>query len=192
MPLEDIRKSIDKDARDQAAKVRADGVSEAEAITSAAEARAAEILKAARAEAAKEADRIKTEQVSGTEIEMNSMLLVAMESVVDKEAVRVMKEVQKRLGSGKLAEKSLASALREFSKSAPKKDIIVKVAKRNAKLAKSLGYDAVPSNAEGEILLSTMDGSMSLDASPSTLVAAHDALARRMLHEKLFGKERKS
>ncbi len=192
MPLEEIRKSIDKDASAQAAKIRAEGDREAEAIINAAEARADEILKAARIEAEKEAGRIKAEQVSGAEIEANSMLLVAMGSVVDREVGRVIREAQKQLGSGSLAEKLLSSALREFSKHASKKDIIVKASKRNARLAKDLGYDAVASDAEEEILISARDGSMSLDASPRTLAAGHDALARRMLHEKLFGKGRKS
>ena len=192
MSLDHIRKSIDKDARDQAARIRADGVTEAEAIINAAEAKAADMLKVARAEAEKEAERIRAEQVSGTEIETNSMLLVAMESAVDREIGRVTREARKQLCAGRIIEKILSNAMREFSKTAPKKDIIAKVAKRNVKLAKGLGCDVAASNSEGEITLSTKDGSVSLDASPITLVAGHDALARRILHAKLFGKERKS
>ncbi|MDE1865910.1 MAG: hypothetical protein KGH94_04720 [Candidatus Micrarchaeota archaeon] len=184
MSLEEIRKSIDKDARTRSESIREEGASEASAIIKEAKERASEVIKTAKAEAEKEAERIRREQVSGTQIEVNSMLVNARESVLERHMPSLKKGVASRL-SGKNLDKILAGAAKQFSRFSAKEHMVVRTGKSNAAAARKLGYPVV-SGREGELTLEAKDGSVSVDASPSGLAERHAADARGLLAAKLW------
>lgn len=184
MSLEEIRRSIDKDAKARADSVEEEGAAEASAILKEAKARAGEILKAAKAEAEKEAERIKREQVSGVQIEIGTMLVNARESVLERHMPSVKKNVAARLG-GKNMNKIIEGAAKQFSRFAPKDQMVVRAGKGNAAIAKKLGYQTL-AGKESELVIESKDGSLSIDASPQGLAERHGAEARGLLAAKLW------
>ncbi len=188
MSLEEIKKSIDKEAKSESAKIISAADTESERILKEAGERALEITGHAKGEAKKEAERVSKERISGAEIEANSVLVAAKESVISKGAVAVKRDVASKI-SKKLIEKSVSAAIKELSKVANKNDIIIKCGKKNEAALKKLGFEVVRS-ADDVLLVSTRDGTISIDASAESLAAKMDGDIRSLLNEKLFGKSR--
>lgn len=189
MSLEEIRKTIEKEARAEADRVTEEGDREADSAVAEAKQKALEILKAAKAEAQKEADRIKREMLSGAEMEANGIILAAKESVLEHGVGPVMRASVREL-SGKKSDKLIESAVKSFGKLAPKGEIVVKTGKKNIQAVRNLGFLAVEGSRD-ELTLSTKDGRISLDASAKSIVEQHEKEARSILAARLFGKEGK-
>ncbi len=184
MSLEEIRKSIDKEARGRADSIREEGAAEAAAILKSARASAAELLKAAKTEAGKESERIRSGQVSGAHIEISSMMVAAREAVLERHMDRLKKSISSEL-SGKKLDKIVAGAAKQFSRFAPKGEMVVRVGKRNAAIVKKLGYATVQGK-EDQLSIESRDGSVSIDASPRGLTEMHAAEARSALAARLW------
>jgi V/A-type H+/Na+-transporting ATPase subunit E len=184
MSLEEIRKSIDKDAESRADSIREEGASAAAAMIKEARARAAVILKAAKEDAEKEAERIKRERLSGVQMEISSMIFSAKESVLEKQMDGVKRRVASQL-AGKRLEKVIAEAAKQFSKFAPEHQMVVRTGKKNAALVKKLGYSVVL-GAGDDLRLESKDGSVSIDASPNGLAERHGAEAKGLLAARLW------
>lgn len=184
MSLEEIRKSIEKEAKGRADSITGDGASEAAAILKTARDSAAGILKAANAEAQKEAARIRHEQISGANMQANSMLVAAREQVLEQHIDRLKKGIAAQIESKKL-DKVIAGAAKQFAKFSAKSDMVVRTGKSDAKLVKKLGYEYV-AGREGELSIESRDGSISIDASPKGLANMHAAEARSLLAARLW------
>jgi V/A-type H+-transporting ATPase subunit E len=184
MSLDEIRKSIDKDAKVRADSIREEGAAEAAAILKDARAKAAEILKASKIEAQKDAERIKREQISGVQMEISSMFVNAREAVLERHMQSLKKGITAQL-TGKNLDKVVGGAARQFTKFASKNEMVVRVGKKNAAIVKRLGYQPV-SGKENDLSIESNDGSISIDASPNGLADRHAPEARALLASKLW------
>lgn len=184
MSLEEIRKSIEREAKGRADSIHEEGASEAAAILKEAKASAADILKAAKAEAEKETERIKMERTSGAQMEANSMLVAAKEEVLERHVHSITKRVAAEL-SGKRLDRVVSGAARQFTRFGSKADMVVRTGKRSAAVVKKLGYQMV-SGSEGELSVESKDGTISIDASPSALAERRAPEARALLASRLW------
>jgi V/A-type H+-transporting ATPase subunit E len=184
MSLEEIRKSIDREAKLRADSIREEGEAEAAAILKAARLSAAELLKAAEAGADKEAERIGREQASGAQMEASSMLVAAKEEVLERHMEQLKKGIAAQLSANRL-DKVLAGAAKQFARFSPKGEMVVRTGKKNAALVRKLGYDAV-AGEEGQLSVESRDGGISIDASPEGLAEMSAPEARTLLAARLW------
>ncbi len=186
MSLEEIRKRIDSEAKAEAVKVKDEGSSEADSILVEARAQADSILKAARVQGAREADRIKKEVLSGAQIEANAMLLGARESVIDSCMDKVKQQVESKLSDKKMLGRLMDSASAEFETIAARRDMVVRAERSRIADVRKMGF-VVQEGAEGELSISSRDGSMAIDISPHSLAEKYEADGRSMLLRRIFG-----
>jgi vacuolar-type H+-ATPase subunit E/Vma4 len=184
MSLEEIRKSIEKEAKGRADSINGEGAAEAADILKTARASASDILKAANAEAQKEMARIKHEQTSGAQMQASSMMVAAKEQVLEQHIDRLKKGIAAQIESKKL-DKVISAAAKQFAKFSAKSEMVVRAGKSDAKLVKKLGYEYV-AGREGQLSIESRDGSISIDASPAGLASMHAAEARALLAAKLW------
>jgi vacuolar-type H+-ATPase subunit E/Vma4 len=184
MSLEEIRKSIDKEAKRRADSIKDEGAAEAAAIIKAAKASAAELVKSAHMEAEKEAARVKNEQISGAQMEISTMLVNARESVIERHTEQLKKTVAMQF-SGKMMEKLINAAVKQFGRFAAKDDMVIRAGKHDIELVKRLGYGYV-AGADDQLLVESKDGSISIDASPCGMAERHLAEARALLASRLW------
>lgn len=184
MSLDEIRKSIDAEARKSADSIKKEGEGEADAVLKAARSRAAEILKAAKSDAEREAERIRGEQISGTRMEASSMVVAAKEAVLERHMDQLRKSIALQLAAKRL-DRVIAGAAKQFARFSPKGSMVVRTGKAHAALVKKLGYEALQGK-EGELSVESRDGSVSIDASPHGLARMHAPEARALLAAKLW------
>jgi V/A-type H+-transporting ATPase subunit E len=189
MSLEEIRKSIDRDAKAQAGSIGEAGAAEAAAILKAARLSAAEMLKAAKEEANRETERVRKEKISEAQIEIGSLLVGAKESVLDRHIEPLKRSIASQL-SGKKLDKVLSGAAKEFAKFSSKSHMVVRTGGKNTSLAKRLGYQTVR-GSDGDLSVESRDGSVSIDASPAGLTEMYAPQARTLLAAKLWKVEKK-
>ena len=184
MSLEEIRKSIDKEATARSGSIEREGAAEAAAILKAARASAAEILRIAKSEAEKEAARVRHEQLSGVQMEVSSLVIAAKEQVLEHHMDGLTRNIATQLG-GRSLNKIIAGAAKQFLKFSSNGKMVIRTGKKNSALVKKLGYEPVH-GAEGELLVESRDGTISIDASPSGLAKMHSAEARALLAARLW------
>lgn len=189
MSLEEIRKRIDSEAKSEAERVSEKGRAEADAILAKAREEAEVILKTAKSEAEREASRIKREMVSAAEIEASALLLGAREYVVDGCIVQVKKQVEERLSDTKALGKLIGGAAAEFEALVARKDMVVKAGGPALKDVRKMGFVA-KEGEEGELSITSRDGSMALDVSPHSLADKYEPEGRNLLAQKIFGSGR--
>lgn len=189
MSLEEIKKSIDRDAKAQSASISEAGAAEAASILKEAKASASAILSSAKTEAESEAQRVKRERLSEAQMAVSAMLVEAKEAVLEQHIEPLKRSIASEL-SGKKLGAVIAGAAREFSKFSPKGTMVVKTGGKNAAVAKKLGYDTVR-GADDELTVQSRDGTVSIDASPDGLARMHEAEARRLLAARLWNEKGK-
>ncbi len=188
MPLESITKRILKESESETEELRDEARDEARGILAAAKERAAEIEKAARAEAESESDKAEREAAAATEAESRAAFLDAKSSAVEKASRDVAAEVSGALAKNELPA-MLKSGVKQF-KAATGEPFIVITRKSNAKLVESMKLKARYEDVDGFILESE-DGKMRLTISPQALVEQSMDRIKAQVEALLFGKRQR-
>jgi vacuolar-type H+-ATPase subunit E/Vma4 len=184
MSLEEIRKSIDSDAKARSGSIRDQGAAEAAAIIKAAKTSASEILKAATEGAAKETERVKKEKISEAQMEANALVVSAKEDVLERHIEPLKRTIASEL-SGKNLSKVLSGAAKEFARFSSKGEMVVRTGSKNAALVRKLGYKTEHGN-DSELSVESKDGSITIDVSPHGLTEVYAPRARTLLAAKLW------
>lgn len=184
MSLDSIKKDILSEAESKARAEEKAGSDEAASILSEARKRASEILKAAKAEAEHESERLRQENDAGLEIEAGTILNEARGLVVEK-AVKELKELVDKELMRSQAEKLLKRAAKEFSETIGSEDFAIRTRKSNASLLRNIEGRREYADIDGFVLVSD-DGRMAMRIVPSEITDKYMDVLRKNVSARLF------
>ncbi len=188
MPLETLKKSITKEAEEKSAAIVEEAEKEASRIIKEAEEQAKEIKRVADAEAEKEAQRLRKEGESGTEIEASSMLLEAKNIAIERALQKSIGMLRGEL-SKKAMKKVLDQGIKQFAEVIGSNSaMVIKTAKQNADIVKGMGHKVEYADIDGFILCSP-DGKIALNATADSIIEGQAENARRFIEAELFGEK---
>ncbi len=183
MSLESITRKILEDARARAAAIDKEAKDAEDSIIGEAREKARSILEQGKSDASAEAARIAAEAKAGAEIEANALLLEARGSATERELQGVLDIARRELVKNRMAA-ILESSVKQFKRlnsGMPK----IAADRRSAALLKGRGYSMEQGSADG-FVLSSSDGSLSLDATVDSIVRHEADAARGLVSAELF------
>ncbi len=184
MALEELRRDIEHEARLAAAKLDKEGDAEAKVILDRANGSADETKKRALESAGDEAEQRKREGLITLEMELSAMLSSAKEESLKRQMRDFNALVAKRLQA---SEQSLIkSALKNFSGLMPLDEALIRIDKRNAELVKQYKAKVEYTQIRG-VVITSLDGRVTADASVEGLLESHKDTVRRVLSKAMFG-----
>lgn len=187
MPLDEIRKSIESTASEEAERIRHEAEEEKEKAISEAKKAAEAIIKEATVRAEEEAKALETSHRANLDFDISSMATNARNAAIDRELLLVKKAVARELEKhmGEL----LKSAVKAFSKIVNKGEMTAVTSKRYASMAKAEGLGVELQETDGFIIRNG-DGTVSLDATTGSLVERRASQIRELVAREIAGKPR--
>ena len=183
MALDELRKSIEREAREQASKIQKETDAEVERILREARDKASAIRKHAKETSLSEAEQRRRDEKTSLELQANTIIYEAMESVIEREmpefvrfTVRALEETERDV---------IRFALKMFSAVAPLKGATVRINRKHAELADNSGANVVPADMHG-VVVSSADGKIRADATPDSIIASNMDVMRRILSKGMF------
>lgn len=183
MPLEPIIEEIIRKGHQQVAEIKSSAEEEAERIILEAKERSKEILRKARDEAEKEAERLRRQEISSINLEMKKEELNRKREVVEKVYEKLVERVS-NLDSGE-REKLLKKLLEKYEG----QDYVVYSSKRDEELVRKLTKLEYAGNVEciGGVVLESRDGEYRINLTFDTILQEVYESRMKDIYEKLFG-----
>lgn len=179
-----MRKDIERDAKAAAARIEKEAAAESDKILGEAKRQADAIKADAKGAAETEAERRKKDAMAAIEIESGSMLAAAREESIDRLLKKFTVIVEKRMLAKE--EEIIRIAVSRFFGIVPSERSIVKINRRNAKLAKDSGASIEYADTSG-VMLASADNRVTADATIEGLSASNAGVIRAVLSKGMFG-----
>jgi vacuolar-type H+-ATPase subunit E/Vma4 len=179
MALDELRRDIEKEARSTASQLDREGESEAKTIIGDAKRLADDMRKKAIADAHAVVEQRKRDALIAVEIEVSGILSNAREESVDSELVLFKTLIAKRMRGSE--EALIKYAIRNFLEIVPKSNSLATVGKKYAHLAEQQHIAKIKHADTSGIILSSLDGRISADASVDGLIETRGDVIRGAL-----------
>lgn len=183
MALDELRKDIERDAEEEAARLGKEADNEYKRIIDEAKGRADEAMKKAKSDAIAESEQKRNDVTTALEIEMGSMLSSAKEECISREMKSLIVSLKSALGGKQ--DRIISTALESFSESVPLHQTIAKLDKKHANAIKTPVAKTEYSNING-IILASIDGKVTANATIEGIIESNGELIRRALATRLF------
>jgi vacuolar-type H+-ATPase subunit E/Vma4 len=183
MPLEELQKSIEQEAKAAASKLQEEGDGESERILAAAKQAAAALKRSAKEKAVSEVTQRERDMLTEIENDTQSILSAAKEEAISKYVKPFDAAVRKKLQAKQ--KDMIKAALKNFSDVAPLRQASVKISKKNAALVEGLVANIEYADIDG-IIVSSADKKITADATVDGLVESNADVARRILARGMF------
>lgn len=184
MPLEELQKSIEQEAKATASKMQTEADSESERIVAASKEAAAALKKKSKEDALAEVAQKEKDTLTALEIETSNILSTAKEESISRYLKEFDAVIKKKLQAKQ--KDIIKSALRSFSDVVPLQQATVKIDRKNVDLVKEAVANIEYANIDG-IVISSADKRINADATVDGLMESNADAARRILSKGMFG-----
>jgi vacuolar-type H+-ATPase subunit E/Vma4 len=182
MALDELRRNIEQEAKTTASKLSKEADTTVDKIIKDAKEKADAMKKSAKEDATAEVEQKRKDLITSLEIESTGLISNAKEESIQSQ-IRDFNALIKRGLQDKESE-IIKSAIKRFAEVIPISETTVKISKENAALVKSAGKVEF-GNISG-IILESMDGQISADATVDGIIQSNTDLIRRVLSEGAF------
>jgi len=186
MPLEDIKRDIEDNARKEARRVHEESRKECELVLSDAKARVGAILDESQRSMKAELELLNKEYDSSIELGRKSAILSAMEEALETEMRSMRKELAKKARASPAYEKLFKDAMKAGRQMAGGDEFIVATSKRDIPRLGKTSAKVEAREMEGGLMIYSRDRSMSIDATLGKLIDSKQEEIRNAINTKLF------
>jgi len=186
MPLEDIKRDIEENARKEARRVHEESRKECEMVLSDAKARVSAILDESQRGMKAELELLNREYDSSIELGRKSAILSAMEEALETEMRSMRKELAKKARASPAYEKLFKGAMKAGRQMAGGDEFIVATSKKDVPLLGKTSAKVEAREMEGGLMIYSRDRSMSIDATLGKLIDSKQEEIRNAINTRLF------
>ena len=171
MPLDEIKRNIEANARSEAESIRSSAMSESRKILDDAAESAKKLEKEYESETAKETERMRQMKVAEAEREARIRMLEATDAAVRRESKDIRSELSERLRKSDRYGMLFKEAMKKAQEVAPASELVVQMNKNDEHFIKGSGMQVQIeyANILG-LIIRSKDGSMKINATLDRLV----------------------
>ncbi|HVC58378.1 MAG TPA: V-type ATP synthase subunit E [Candidatus Acidoferrales bacterium] len=186
MPLEDIKRDIEENARKEARRIHEESRKECELVLSDAKAKVSAIIDESQRSMKAELELLNREYASSIELGRKSAVLSAMEEALEAEMRSMRRELAKKARASPAYEKLFKDAMKAGRQMAGGDDFIVATSKKDVPLLGKTSAKVEARDMEGGLMVYSRDRSMSIDATLDKLIESKQEEIRNEINSRLF------
>ncbi|MGI0100902.1 MAG: V-type ATP synthase subunit E [Candidatus Micrarchaeaceae archaeon] len=192
MSLTEIRAEIERDAKQQADSIIAEGRKEAELIIREATAKASEISKRQEEDTRQELAMLLLERSASAELAAREIELAARELALESEAGSIRKELALSIKADKASYKRIFSnAIKAATDVAPEHELTISASRSDAELLKDIGARIEYKDMPGGLVIQSVNRDLKIDATVEGIIERNMDYIRAALLRSMFYSEGK-